>query len=135
MKKILLALVFVSGALYAQEAASVNLKKNMQEMETALAVIQRGFLYNDDTLVKGGIKSLQDRVKLIEPPVNKNEELLGGKENTYSHKYAKKEAAKISKLSGEIWKYYERGEKYSAINKYKDTLKQCLACHRKIRKW
>lgn len=133
MKKSLLALVLASGVLFAQDV-EVDQKKNMQELEVAMAVIQRGFLYNDDTLVVGGVKSLQKRIMHIEPPSKADEEILG-KGNTYSYKYAKKQATKISILSDEILTHYNMGEKYTAMSRYKDTLKQCLACHKKIRKW
>jgi len=134
MKKYLLIVALASGILFAEEAPSVDLKKNMQEMEVALAVIQRGFLYNDATLVKGGVKKLQSTVKHIEPPSKEDEKLLG-KGNTYSYKYAKKQSEKIAVLSEDIWVDFQRGEKYSAMNKYKEALKQCLACHKKIRRW
>lgn len=134
MKKTLLVLVLASVALLAENSQKVDMKKNMQEMEVAMAVIQRGFLYNDPTLVKGGIVNLQERVKNIEPP-SKDDEAALGKGNTYSYKYAKEQSAKISVLAEEIWTHYEMGEKYTAMSRYKDTLKQCLACHTKIRKW
>jgi cytochrome c556 len=134
MKKYLSILVLASGVLFAQESEPVNLKKNMQEMEVALAVIQRGFLYNDATLVKGGVKKLQSTVKHIEPPSKEDDELLG-RGNTYSYKYAKKQSGKIAVLSEDIWTDFQKGEKYSAMNKYKEALKQCLACHKKIRRW
>lgn len=133
MKKSLLALVLASGVLFAQDI-EIDQKKNMQELEVAMAVIQRGFLYNDDTLVVGGVKSLQKRIMHIEPPSKADEEILG-RGNTYSYKYAKKQATKISILSEEILTHYNMGEKYTAMSRYKDTLKQCLACHKKIRKW
>ncbi|MEA3492033.1 MAG: hypothetical protein U9R27_09060 [Campylobacterota bacterium] len=134
MKKNLLVLVLASGVLLAQDAVKVDQKRNMQELEVAMAVIQRGFLYNDPDLVKGGVISLQKRINHIEPP-SKEDEVLLGKGNTYSYKYAKKQASKISVLSQEILTHYEMNEKYTAMSRYKDTLKQCLACHKKIRKW
>jgi len=134
MKKYLLAAVLLCTALFAEDAQKIDLKKNMQEMEVALAAIQKGFLYNNGTLVKQGVKNLQMRVKHIEPPSKKDEELLG-KGNTYSYKYAKKQSAKISVLSEEILTHFDMDEKYTAMNRYKETLKQCLACHKKIRRW
>ncbi|MEA3419049.1 MAG: hypothetical protein U9Q90_06575 [Campylobacterota bacterium] len=134
MKKSLLVLALTSGVLFAQNPEPVDMKKNMQELEVAMAVIQRGFLYDDSTLVKGGILNLQERIQHVEPPSKEDEELLG-KGNTYSYKYAKKQSQKIMVLSQEILTHYEMGENYTAMSRYKDTLKQCLACHKKIRKW
>jgi cytochrome c556 len=134
MKKYLLIATLTSGVLFAQNLETVDLKKNMQEMEVALAVIQRGFLYNDATLVEGGVRNLQAKASHIEPPEDKDEKLLG-KGNTYSYKYAKKQSSKIAMLSEDIWTSFKKGEKYTAMNRYKETLKQCLACHKKIRKW
>lgn len=126
--------IVASGVLFAQNTETVDLKKNMQEMEVALAVIQRGFLYNDATLVEGGVRSLQAKAKYIEPPQGKDAEVFG-ESNTYSFKYAKKQSSKIAVLSDEIWSNFKKGEKYTAMSRYKETLKQCLACHKKIRKW
>ncbi|HHH37701.1 MAG TPA: hypothetical protein ENK77_03700 [Epsilonproteobacteria bacterium] len=133
MKKYLLMAIVASGVLFAQNTETVDLKKNMQEMEVALAVIQRGFLYNDATLVEGGVRSLQAKAKYIEPPQGKDAEVFG-ESNTYSFKYAKKQSSKIAVLSDEIWSNFKKGEKYTAMSRYKETLKQCLACHKKIRK-
>lgn len=124
-------MIATSGLLFAQD---VNQKSNMQEMEVALAVVQRGFLYNDPLLVKGGVESLQKKVTHIVPPSKADEEVLG-KGNTYSHKYAAKQKDKIISLTNALIEDYEKGEKYAAMAKYKDTLNQCLACHKKIRKW
>ena len=134
MKKLLALLTLTSGVLFAQNVEPIDQKKNMQEMEVAMAVVQRGFLYNDETLVIGGVKSLQERIMHIEPP-SKADEVLLGKGNTYSYKYAKKQAVRISVLSEEILTHYKLGERYTAMSRYKETLKQCLACHKKIRKW
>jgi len=135
MKRLLLLAVVSSSILFAETQNPTIVQKSiMQEMEISLAVIQKGFLYNDATLVKGGVESLQKNAKHIDPPSKADEEVLG-KGNTYSYKYAKQQSAKISMLSQDIWNSYEKGEKYTAMNKYKETLKQCLACHKKIRRW
>jgi len=131
MKKTLLILVATGSILFAQNAEQ---QKTMQEMEVSLAVIQRGFLYNDPLLVKGGVKSLQEQVAHIEPPSKSDEEVFG-RGNTYSYKYAAKQKDKIISLTNALIENYDKGEKYAAMSKYKDTLKQCLACHRKIRRW
>lgn len=120
-----------SSILFAQNA---DQQKTMQEMEVSLAVIQRGFLYNDPLLVNGGVQSLQKQVAHIEPPSKSDEEVFG-KGNTYSHKYAAKQKDKIIALTNALIEDFKKGEKYAAMSKYKDTLKQCLACHRKIRRW
>ncbi len=134
MKKSLFALVGMTVALLAESGEKIDMKKNMQEMEVSMAQIQKGFLYNDPSLVKNGVVTLRERVKNIEPPSKEDEEMLG-KGNTYSYKYAKEQSAKISALAQELLTNYNANERYSAMNRYKDTLKQCLACHTKIRKW
>lgn len=45
MKNSLLVLVLSSVVLCAQEYIHLDRMKNMQEMETAMANIQKGFLY------------------------------------------------------------------------------------------
>jgi hypothetical protein len=59
MKKVLLSVVLLSGVLFAQEHIQPDRMKNMQEMETALSTIQKGFLFNNLNVVKNGVKDLK----------------------------------------------------------------------------
>jgi len=59
MKKLLLVTAFLSSALFAQEVLYPDRMKNMQEMETAMSEIQKGFLYDNINVVKNGVKHLK----------------------------------------------------------------------------
>ncbi len=66
MKKTLLMSVLVSGILFAEGYIQPDRMKNMADMETAMATIQKGFLYNNLNVIKNGVKDLKDRVKHTE---------------------------------------------------------------------
>ncbi len=132
MKKSLLVLVLVSGVLFAQqEVRYPERMKNMQEMETAMSEIQKGFLFNNVNVVKNGVKHLQQRIDHTESFIK------GGvnKEGFNSLIYAKKQAVDIHKLADEILLAFEKGDAYNAANGYLKVLSKCLSCHQTIRSW
>ncbi len=132
MKKTLLVLVLASGILFAQqEVRYPERMKNMQEMETAMSEIQKGFLFNNVNVVKNGVKHLQKTIDHTESFIK------GGvnKEGFNSLIYAKKQAADIHKIADEILLAFEQGDTYNAANGYLRVLSKCLSCHQTIRSW
>jgi len=51
MKKALLLSILASGVLFAQESIQPDRMKNMQDMEAAMSVIQKGFLFAPYSIV------------------------------------------------------------------------------------
>lgn len=131
MKKSIAAFVFVSGMLFAEGYIQPDRMKNMQEMETAMATIQKGFLYNNKHVVANGVKDLKERVEHTESFIKKGINKEGINANTY----AKKQAEEIDKLADKILENFEKGDRYNAANHYLKTLGKCLSCHETIRKW
>lgn len=132
MKKYIVVLLVSAGTcLFGQEYIQPDRMKNMQEMETAMSLIQKGFLYNNVNVVKNGVKDLKDRVahteSFIKPGISDK-----GINNLV---YAKKQTENITSLSNEILEAFEKGDKYNAANAYLMVLSKCLSCHETIRSW
>ena len=131
MKKTFLMSLLVSGLLFAGEVIQPDRMKNMADMETAMANIQKGFLYNNANVVKNGVKQLKETVKFTESFMKE-----GVGENKINNKmYAHQEAVTISNYADEILVTFEKGDKYSAANNYLLILSKCLSCHQTVRSW
>lgn len=130
MKKVLI-LILVSGILFAQEYIQPDRMKNMQEMEAAISVIQKGFLYDNVNVVKNGVKDLKERVKHTESFIKEGV----NKEGFNTLVYAQKQAKDITALADDILETFEKGDKYAAANGYLRVLSKCLTCHQTIRTW
>jgi cytochrome c556 len=132
MKKSLLVLVLSSGILFAQqEYIQPDRMKNMQEMETAMANIQKGFLYNNVNVVRNGVKDLKARVKNTESFIKEGVNKEGFNTLTFAHK----QSVDITKIADEILLAFENGDQYNAANGYLRVLSKCLSCHQTIRSW
>jgi len=131
MKKALLMSVLVSGVLFAEGYIQPDRMKNMADMETAMATIQKGFLYNNLNVVKNGVKDLKETTKHTESFMKEGVDKNGI--NTLI--YAKKQAAAISSMADEITVTFAKGDRYSAANNYLLILSKCLSCHQTLRSW
>lgn len=131
MKKALLMSILVSGVLFAEGYIKPDRMKNMAEMETAMATIQKGFLYNNLNVVKNGVKDLKETTKHTESFMRAGVD----KDGINTLIYAKKQAAAISSLADEITATFAKGDRYSAANNYLLILSKCLSCHQTLRSW
>jgi len=131
MKKILLIAVLASGVLFADEALKPIQMKTMQTLESAMADIQKGFLYNNENVVENGIKELKKNLEDIS-----SFEIINEVDKDFNAPaYAVTEATAIAKLADEILKFYKDGKKDEALVAYSKTLSRCVVCHKIIRKW
>ena len=131
MKKALLMSVLVSGVLFAEGYIHPDRMKNMADMETAMATIQKGFLFDNINVVKNGVKDLKATTKNIESFMKDGVD----KNGVNNLMYAKKQAAAISSMADEISTTFAEGDSYSAANNYLLILSKCLSCHQTIRSW
>lgn len=131
MKKTLLVLILASRVLLSEEYIQPDRMKNMADMETAMATIQKGFLFNNVNVVKNGVMDLKERVQHTESFMKDGI----GENGINNMKYAKKEAVAISTMADEILTTFEKGDKYSAANNYLLILGKCLSCHQVVRSW
>ncbi len=131
MKKALLVSILVSSVLFGQEVLHPDRMKNMQEMETAMATIQKGFLFDNVNVVKNGIKHLKITIAHTESFIKEGV----NKEGFNSLIYARKQADDIEKLADQIMLTFEQGDRYNAANNYLKVLSKCLTCHQTVRSW
>lgn len=131
MKKALMISIFASSILFSSEAIQPDRMKNMSEMETAMATIQKGFLYDNVNVVKNGVVQLKKTVKFTESFIKE-----GVGENKINNKvYAHKVAEQIDSMADEILVTFKKGDRYSAANNYLLILSKCLSCHQTVRSW
>ena len=131
MKKVLLTTLLASTILFGQEVLYPDRIKNMQEMEVALATIQKGFLFDNIHVVKNGVQHLKTTTNHTESFIKEGI----NKEGFNTLIYAKKQAKDITALADEILVTFEKGDKYAAANGYLRVLSKCLTCHQTIRSW
>ena len=132
MIKYFLSLVLLSSLALADYTKEDRIA-DMQAMAGALEVIQKGFLYNSNDLIQSGNKTLRDHVLTIQPPRMGDTTL--SREETYAFMFARKQQRKIDSHSAEMAQKFAKGDKYQAMHHFTKILKQCTACHTKLRKW
>ena len=138
MKKILLMSALVTAVLFAagdkkEDAATVKMHRvqTMQNLEVAMATLQKGFLYNNTALVKEGITKLKFNIQDV-----KDFEVENDKDKKFdASSYAKAEIGAISKLADGMLKDFEGGSKEKVLAGFQKTLNQCVTCHLIVRKW
>lgn len=132
MKKALLMMAIAGTMVFAQEVRNLDRMKNMQEMEQAMATIQKGFLFNNLSVVKNGVKALKRTAGFTESFIKKGATTKSGV-NTLL--YAKNQTDSIKMMADEIESAFEKGDKYAAANGYLLVLSKCLSCHQTVRSW
>lgn len=132
MRNFLLMLVLSSAVLFAeQEYIQPDRMKNMEEMETAMSTIQKGFLFDNINVIKNGVKDLKARVAHTESFMKDGI----GENGINNMTYAKQQAVAITDMADEILANFEKGDKYGAANNYMLILSKCLSCHQAVRSW
>jgi cytochrome c556 len=132
MKKILLLVVLASTVLFGQEVRHIERMKNMQAMETAMATIQKGFLYNNLSVVKNGVRDLKKTASFTESFIKEG---AVSKSGVNTHLYAKNQTERITIMADEILDSFAKGDRYAAANGYLMVLSKCLSCHQTVRSW
>ena len=128
MKKILLTLLsvgFLTVNVYGY--SQTDRIKDMQTMEQAMAMIQKGLLYNNSKLVVEGIVKLKESASSVEIAPKSTME--------FSASFAKRKSDNIKKYADKIEENIKLGHKHGAARHYTNVLGECISCHNKIRKW
>jgi len=130
--KIFLATLCVASVLQATEAAKINAMV-MINMENGLANIQKGFLYNNLDLIKGGVEQVQkenaiyhDR-KVIKSMLGDNKKQM---ENL-----AYITSKRIENATEEMKSYLALKQMKKAHSAFSDIVNACTDCHTLIRGW
>jgi len=135
MKRLILASVLFTSVAFAsgenKKLDNLHQAQTMQNLETAMATIQKGFLYNNTSLVKDGITKLKINIEDIQDfKIENNKDLKFD-----AQKYAKAEMGAIKILAGEIMKDFDVGKKEKVLEGFQKTLNRCVTCHLIIRQW
>ena len=132
MKKILAVGVLASTLMFGQTVSKAEQVITMQGLESAMGMIQKGFLRDNKDILKLGVESLKEKLVNIDSFMIKKS--VTDSESFDAKKYAHKEVQNITNLANQILKNFEAGDKAAARETYDKTLTQCMACHTTIRK-
>jgi len=137
MKKLLLIPAIASLFIFASEDNNTTKEqrgeqiKTMQNLEVAMATIQKGFLYNNNDLVQQGITSLKKNVKNI-----KSFDIKNDKDKDFdAKKYSIAELKAIGMLADNMLTGFDKGDKEIVLADFQKTLNRCVTCHLLVRKW
>jgi len=133
MKKILLILSLASAILCANDQNATRSEQitTMQNLEVAMATIQKGFLYNNTGFVKEGITSLKDNIKDI-----KSFDIKNDKNKKFdAKKYSITELKALGVLADQMLIDFDEGNKEIVLGGFQNMLNRCVTCHLLVRKW
>ena len=132
MKKILAIGVLSTTLMFGANVSKAEQVITMQGLESAMGMIQKGFLRDNPTIMKLGVESLKEKLVSINSFVIEKSVMDGEKFD--AKQYAQKEVQNITNLADKMLQDFEAGDKASARETYDKTLSQCMACHTTIRK-
>ena len=132
MKKVLTFLMVIS-TFAAADYTKEDRIADMIAMEGAMAQIQKGFLYNNNEMVQEGSKLLRNKILTVQPPRVGDTSIT--REQTYAFMFARKQQRKIDDYAAKMAEKFAANDKYQAMQHFTKILKQCTACHTKLRKW
>jgi len=134
MKKILLLSALAGSLLFAEGALNKSQMKTMQTLEEAMGTVQKGFLYNNENVIKSGVKDIKATLMdVLEFEIKVDPKKKGKDFNAET--YVATEVTAIGKLAKEIETLYSEGKKDEALATYSKALSRCVVCHKIIRKW
>ena len=124
MKKILAVGMLTSSLMFGAGASQAEQVITMQGLESAMAMIQKGFLRDNPAILKLGVESLKEKLVNINSFVIKKSVMDA--ENFDAEQYAHKEVKNITNLADQILQNFEAGDKAAARGMYDKTLSQCI---------
>jgi len=128
MKKLII-LGLLASSLFAQAAVEKRISV-MKDLEKAMATVQKGYLYNNLSIVKNGADQLKLHAKDV-----KSFEIVTDGSSFDAKQYAINEASAITSLANDMIDSFKKGEKSKSMIAYQNTLNRCVTCHKIVRKW
>ncbi len=138
MKRVLLALILSSSITFAQSDAEKQTERvqTMQDLESAMSFMQKGFLYNNEGMIKKGVMDFKDKLRNIDSFVIDVENKGEDRSNRFNPRaYASVETKAIAKLVDGVMDNFKKGDRDESIKYFHKTLDRCLTCHKVVRKW
>ena len=136
MKKLTLSLLLLSISITANAYTQEDRIKDMQIMAKAMQNIQNGFFYNNFDMIKLGGVTVAETIEKIEPPLSEKEEkdamsrIMNARVTTTN-----KIKRKVKQSMGRMIDEFANGDKVGALTNFVNVTKQCMSCHKKLRKW
>lgn len=123
----------VAALLSVGAAADDTLALNMSQMENGLNNVQKGFLYNAPSMIKGGVAEIQKADALFHNAEATKKYLP--KDKQHMSNIAFNAAKRIDSASADLLKALEKKEYTKASQSYSEIVNACTACHAVVRGW
>ena len=136
MKKFLLMLLVASTVVMAKPYTVQDRIHDMNDMASAMNIIQSGFFYNNYSTVEAGVAKLSSAVSRVRPPLEevKEQDLLTRYMNQ-KIQMSNKIVKNINRRSVDILERFKDGDSTQAVQAYTKIMGQCMKCHREMRNW
>jgi len=136
MRKLLLGLMVTSSLVLAEGYKQGDRILDMQKMAQAMQDIQSGFFYNNEDIVKVGVKNLKETIIKIRPIDSEvNNKDIYEKWLNNNMKMTNKIQKKIKRRAEDIEERFSDGDAVQALQAYSKISGQCMKCHVNLRKW
>lgn len=136
MKSVVLLLLVSVYTLFATEYTKEDRIKDMNEMASAMNIIQSGFFYSNYDTVASGVEKLRNSIARVQTLTEEvQEEDLIEKYMNQKIQVTNKIIKKINRKSLTILERFKSGDSAQALQQYTKIMGQCMSCHRKIRNW
>jgi hypothetical protein len=136
MKKIFLSASLCLTLSYAQDYTQEDRIRDMQIMAKAMQNIQNGFFYNNFDMIKLGGIEVADTIMKVEPPLSEREEKdVMTRFMNNKVKMTQKIQKKIKRRMQKMIERFAKGDKIQALQNFMNVTKDCMSCHKKLRKW
>ena len=136
MKKFLLMLVVASSVLMAKPYTVADRIQDMNEMASAMNIIQSGFFYNNYSTVEAGVAKLSSAVSRVKPPLEEvQEQDVLTRYMNQKIQMSNKIVKNINRRSIDILARMKDGDSTQAVQAYTKIMGQCMKCHREMRNW
>lgn len=127
-----LAISLIATVSFAQDYKQIN-AQTMIGMESGLANIQKGFLYNNMELVKYGAEQIKKEIKIYHDRKIIKQILPDGKQQMEN--IALITAKRIDGSLEELTTYVDLKQMRNAEDSFTDIVKACSDCHNIVRGW
>ncbi len=131
MKRMVVMLLLASTYTFAAYTKEDRVA-DMVAMADGMAEIQKGFLYNSKEMIDAGVVKVRNHAMTIQPP--RIGEALS-RDQTYALMFARKQQRKIDAHAAHLAEKFANDDKFQAMHHFTKILKECTACHVKLRKW
>ena len=136
MKKLLLMLVVASSVVLAKPYTVEDRIHDMNEMASAMNIIQSGFFYNNYSTVEAGVAKLSSAVSRVKPPLEEvQEQDMLARYMNQKIQMSNKIVKNIDRRAVDILERFKDGDSSQAVQAYTKIMGQCLKCHREMRNW